>query len=236
MNIIQTSKGWNVINGDSHYSKWIEENGKLEDNFLAPLVADHLKEGDLVLDLGACYGDHSICYSRAVGKDGMVIAVEAGKMTFECLKSNIEQFPFKNVFPIHTCISEVCGNSISHETNTNIGASICKEVRDENRVVGHSYLMTTTIDFLVHQAQRKCNFIKMDIEGWELKALIGGNKTLREDKPGLLIEINPGALMLQGDTAEDIFELLDMVGYSWRIAQPEAKLGDPMLDIICFPK
>lgn len=231
----QIIRGGFMVPIDTHLGKWQIEEQKLDhDNFLPPLVCSHLKDGQCIIDCGAFNGDHSIAYSRAVGKNGMVIAVEPGSLAYECLKHNVPLFPFKNTFALQSAVSEECGESVSHFTNENLGGSTCQVVDNKKRKEGEKYLLTVTIDYLAHQAERKIDFIKMDIEGFEAKALLGAIHTLKKDKPGLLIEVNSGALMLQGDTQEDIFAILDYHSYRWEIAQPDCKLSDPQFDLLCF--
>lgn len=237
MNTKITKEGWAVAEGDSHISKWIEEIGDLQhDLFLPPFVVSKLKQGDCVIDLGANLGSHSIAYSKAVGAAGIVIAVEAGQLAFECLKHNAGLFQHKNVFPLHSAVSDFCGESISHTQNDNLGASVCTLVERDKLVEGEKYLMTVTIDYLASLCAKKIDFIKMDVEGWEVKALIGGAKTLRDHKPQMMIEINEGALKAQGSKPADILEILILNNYTYEIVQPESKWGDPQFDIFCKPK
>lgn len=230
--------GYLVPLKDSHLGAWqIEEDRLDHDNFLPPFVVSKLREGNCVLDLGSFNGDHAIAYSKAVGPTGIVIAVEAGSLAFECLKHNAGLFEHKNVFPLHSAISDFCGESISHTQNDNLGASVCTLVERDKLVEGEKYLMTVTIDYIASlQEGRKINFIKIDCEGWETKALIGGSKTLRDHKPQMLIEINEGALKAQGSTAIEIYEILTLQNYEWEIVQPECTVDSPQFDIFCYPK
>ena len=50
-----------------------------------------------------------------------------------------------------------------------------------------TYIKTTTIDDYI--GEKKCNFIKMDIEGAEYNALLGGLKTMKRERPILAISI-----------------------------------------------
>ncbi len=52
---------------------------------------------------------------------------------------------------------------------------------------GDIEINTDTIDHLVHEA--KVSFIKMDIEGAEYNALIGGRHIIERDKPALMISV-----------------------------------------------
>src|SRR5690606_34282959 len=62
----------------------------------------------------------------------------------------------------------------------------------------------TTIDLFVESNQlEKVDLIKMDIEGYEMKALHGGKETLKKFKPKLFIEVNNQNLVEQGASAKE---------------------------------
>lgn len=220
---------------DSHISTWQIQEQKLDHDSHTPnLVCEHLKPSQTCLDLGAFNGDHSICYNRALGPTGHLVSVEAGKLAFECLKFNSALFQHPRcIFPLHAAISDTCGQSVSWNGNSNLGASTCQDV--EKLVEGRTYLLTVTIDYIAQQLERKIDFIKLDIEGYECKALIGATRVLK-DRPKMLIEVNEAALMLQGDTVQDLCTILAMNNYEWKIVQPQCVETDPIYDILCTPK
>lgn len=239
--IIENTKeitgGFLVPLNDSHISKWqIESDCLNHDRHLHDFVASKLKAGDCMLDLGGFNGDSCFQPSKIVGPEGMVIVVEPGSLAFQCLKHNISLFEHKNVFPVHGAVSEFCGESVAHNSTENLGASTVSIIPREQLVKGNKYLMTVTIDYLANLTKRKCNFIKLDIEGFETHALIGGAKTLKDDKPQLLIEINFEALKNQGTNAEEIFQILMQFGYEWEIVQPELTSDALQYDIFCKPR
>lgn len=227
---------------DTHLGAWQLTEQKLDhDNFLPPLVCEYLKENKckVVLDLGAFNGDHSIAYNRVLsGVDGLLISVEAGKLAFECLKHNCALFQHpKNIYPLHAAISDICGQSVSWNSNSNLGASTCQDVDHDKRIAGHTYMMTVTVDYIAQElAKKKIDFIKCDIEGYEVRMLLGAGRTLQNDRPSMLLEVNSSALMGAGDTVDELYTALDYHKYDWKIVQPELTVKDPMYDILCTPK
>lgn len=226
--------GWAIGDLDTHIGKWVEDSGKLQhDEFLIPLACTHIKEGSCVIDAGSNIGSHTIAYSSKVGKEGTVIAIEPGKVAFECLLHNVGLFPHNNVMPIKAALSDQDGQTVSHTEDANLGASTCNPV--ETRVPGNFYLLTVTIDFIASQIQKPISFIKLDIEGWETDALIGASKTLRDHKPILLIEVNKATLEAQGSSVQELLSVLHANRYVWSICQPNCSLTDPMYDILALP-
>jgi hypothetical protein len=73
----------------------------------------------------------------------------------------------------------------------------------------------TTLDSFVHQnGISSIDFIKVDIEGYEMRFLSGASETLRKFHPPMLIEINPDALACFGVTPEDLEDRLNALNYN----------------------
>jgi hypothetical protein len=77
------------------------------------------------------------------------------------------------------------------------------------------------------------DFIKIDCEGYEVRALHGAFQTLRMYHPVLLIEVNEGALSRQGVKPSDIFDILDDLGYVSVNIHKGQPMAGPQYDILC---
>lgn len=232
MNTKITKEGFHIIEGDTHVGKWIEDSGKLDhDEFLIPLASSGLKLGDVCIDAGALYGDHTIAYAKAVGHEGTVIAIESNPLAFSCLKENMKKAEGR-VLCVNAALGQAHGGKAMHEIHEgNIGMSTVTE--DEKKGVE---IPTVSIDGLMKDADlTKLAFIKIDCEGWEFNILKGARGVLKFLRPVLLIEINSFALAQQGTSDRDIYDLLLECGYSWKITQPECTGSSPQFDILCFP-
>jgi hypothetical protein len=76
-------------------------------------------------------------------------------------------------------------------------------------------LATTTLDdFVQNHLLTRLDFIKMDIEGSEVFALAGGQKTIQRFRPILMIELDPAKLNMQGQTAEGLLHAINDLGYT----------------------
>lgn len=227
-----TKDGWMVIGGDTHVGKWIEDSGKLDhDEHLIPIAASGLKPGDICIDAGALYGDHTIAYAKAVGPTGTVLAVEAGALAYSCLVENMKRAE-GNVICIHAALCESHGATAIHQVQEgNLGMSIVTE--DETKGVE---IRTVSIDGLVKDAGlTRLALIKIDCEGWEYSILKGAAGCLQMLRPAIILEINSYALAAQGTSDRDIYDLLLRLNYSWKIIQPECTGSSPQFDILCIP-
>ena len=211
------SNGIAVLDGDTHISKWVEDEGRLDhDLYALPIILEHIKEGDVVVDAGAFIGDHTIAYLEKVGSSGTVMAFEPNPAAFQCLVHNC---PSVYAFNYGLCSH---GGEAFLETCENVGASSIGASGEAIKLMCLDELMLERLDF-----------IKLDVEGYELKALKGGERLIDAYRPIMWIEMNEGALEKQGASAREIFTFL--LGYGYEIkSYPEN--GGPQYDILCLPK
>jgi len=137
------------------------------------IVQSLLKKGDVVLDASANIGYYVIPESIAVGKEGIVYAVEPIKENFELLNDNIKMNQLKNVKSYNLAFNDKVGKiniNLSSEGNLNTPA---KTPNSEGRVL----VKATTLDSFI-RGKRKPTFMRMDIEGFEDFVFKGGDKTL----------------------------------------------------------
>ncbi len=82
----QTSFGVWVIDEDTHFTKWIEEEQRLDHHggFLVDLLP-FIPDGGVVIDVGAYIGDHTVAYINKSGPSGTVYAFEPNPVAFFCL-------------------------------------------------------------------------------------------------------------------------------------------------------
>lgn len=75
---------------------------------------------------------------------------------------------------------------------------------------------------------KNVNFIKIDIEGWELYALKGTRSLIKENMPIILMEFNLINLKQCGVDKDDVYKFLDDMGYEYKLVSNE--------DLLCLPK
>jgi FkbM family methyltransferase len=145
------------------------------------------ESGDIVFDLGGCWGDTALYFAEKVGKTGHVFS-------FEFIPGNVELHRLNQSFnPGHEKLITLVENPISEISGINIyykdfgpGSKISfYEFDGQNGVT-----KTLSIDdFVKINSINKIDFIKMDIEGAELLALKGAINTIRKFKPKLAIAV-----------------------------------------------
>jgi FkbM family methyltransferase len=220
--IRQTKAGHWIIDGDSHIGKWIEESGRLDhDQFLTPRFSSLIKPGGVALDVGALYGDHSIAYARVASR---VIAIEPNPEAYECLARNMAEF--KNVVPMHCALGHQKGEILMVNGLQNAGCAYA--------VAGVGVAMVRLDDLQLD----RLDFVKLDVEGFEYKVLLGGLDTLRRCRPVIVTEINRGALERNHTNFRAIHNLiLGDLGYCYSEFMPKVADPDqePQFDAIYIP-
>lgn len=210
-----------VIDGDTHVSRWVEQEGRLRiaEKYLKPF-RKYVPVGGTVVDAGAMIGDHTATYADWVGPEGSVICFEPNPEAFECLKYNIG-----------TEKAELCDQALSDKyyfsslvISDNAGASyLCDKL---------GAVQTIQLDGL---KLNRLDFLKLDIEGFETRALRGARETIARLRPVMLIEVNEGALIRAGSSREELLKTIRGYDYWAAITEKGLSFSDPQYDVICLP-
>jgi hypothetical protein len=81
--------------------------------------------------------------------------------------------------------------------------------------IAQELVALTTLDAVVAVlGLDRLDFIKADIEGWELRPLHGGQDALRRFRPRLMLELAEEHLARAGDQLDDAFGFLKERGYA----------------------
>lgn len=223
-NIKQTPQGIWVLVNDSHISRWVEEHGSLyHDKQTLPLVLPEINEGDHVVDVGAHIGDTAGPFLYRVGKSGFVFAIEPNHDAYECLVRNLRQIGTDdNWTAVKYAASDDDLETVGLSSDLNAGAI---------RVEGNGSIPTAKIDSF---NLGRVDFLKIDVEGFELRVLKGAEQTINRFHPKMLIEVNHGALERQGARFSDLSNWLVEHGYTFEIVQKDdANFNSAQFDILC---
>lgn len=153
-----------------------------EKNLKAAFV---LKEGMIFLDVGAHAGAYTLRAAKMVSKEGRVIAVEPNKENFEILLRNIGLNELGNCIPLN-----VAAYSANEEVVLFDGPDFAQHSIKEDFGLGSYKVKARTLDSVLEEMGiKKLDLVKIDVEGAELEALEGLEKTLIQDNPTIIIEI-----------------------------------------------
>jgi FkbM family methyltransferase len=170
-----------------------------------------------VLDIGANIGAIALPMARQVGPQGRVYAIEATQWAFQRLLRNKDLNPSlsDSLVPVHAVLLE----SESGVKPSEIHSSWDLFSKSVHPVHGGTLsstegAQTLTLDALVDRlGLTKIDFVKMDVDGFEVKVLRGARKTFARFKPPMIMELAPYALEEQGASLEELLELISEMGY-----------------------
>jgi FkbM family methyltransferase len=168
------------------------------------LLSKILFQGAVVADVGANIGIYSRFLSRCVGPGGLVHSFEPSGDNFARLSAATDDL--SNVRCTQAVVGERSGDCklyISDELNVDHRAYSAGG--DSRRTV--STQMVTLDDYF--KPGERLDLIKMDVQGYELHALRGAQRVLRENMDiKLLLELWPAGLEQAGVKWEELIELL----------------------------
>lgn len=182
-------------------------------------------QGLVVYDVGAFNGAYSLFFSQRVGDRGRVVAFEPRTAGFTTLLSNLERNQIRNVLPLQVALGAEPGDrTIFMLPGMPTTASLAAEARTPLRLAAGA-VRVEKLDVLMGAVPLPPpQFIKIDVEGYELEVLRGARATLSAHRPDLLIEVHGTSARHKCDRTQAISELLHPLGYSLLHAESGVQL------------
>jgi FkbM family methyltransferase len=153
--------------------------------FETEFLKKYVRTGDVVLDVGSHLGALSILFAQWVGATGRVISFEPQHFLRKILQLNKSWLDLPWLEVRSEALSDKTQKSflphLDYQRVGNFGALELAETTSGEEI---SFVRLDDLDFA------KIDFIKMDIEGMECKALRGAQKTIRKHRPILSIEMD----------------------------------------------
>lgn len=158
-------------------------------------------EGMTVVDVGAHVGVFTFAFARVVGPSGVVHAVEPDATNYAKLLRHLELNPeITWVRPHNVAVSD--RREVLHLSNWN----------PHNRSPGVAASGVSVQAILLDDLGVAPDLIKMDIEGYEPRALGGASRTLA-GRPLVFVEVSDPYLAQAGSSTEEVLNLLRSLGY-----------------------
>lgn len=229
---LQIGLKWSVIPTDS-IGKSILSGSNWEPHLML-FMERFLRYGDTAIDVGACFGWHTLQMARIVGNTGKVYAFEPQKINYELLQKNITNNSFNNITSFNLALGHktmescICTSYFMGQTNFGDGF-ISPDMENSNALseeyigrIGH--LGQSTILPLNKETvkcvmlddmniQENVKFIKIDVQGFERMVLQGGVKLISKNRPVMVIEVENPCLAQFGYSSTELFETIRNLGY-----------------------
>ena len=182
----------------SHYGTYEELESKI--------MEEKIEMGNIVVDVGANIGLHTLNMARIVGKTGQVFAFEPDPSNFEILKKNAKINNYKNIILEQKAVGDKHGKTTLYQSDNPINHRIFPQ---SERVNSQVQVELTNLDnYFDSDMIDKINFIKIDVEGMEFGVLKGMKNILKNNKNiKILFEFVPK------DTIEAGFIPIELLNY-----------------------
>lgn len=185
------------------------------------LVHFYLKPGMVVVDIGAHFGYFTLLAARLVGPHGRVFAFEPEPFGYQMLAENIQLNQYKQVSSFQAALSDKKGVGcfVVNQTGHRGGHHLSSQSDSLDSI---TVPLVTLDDVLLEEAASHVDLIKMDIEGWEPKALLGMAQTLKvSGGVSLITEFHPPGLRRAGFDPLSYLDQLTAYGFKlYNIEEP----------------
>ena len=176
-----------------------------------------LRSGDCFVDVGANLGFLTLTASKKVGPGGKVFCFEPFADIADRLRRTLINNTIENV-TVHQCAlgdveSEGMLDHDDHSSKANLRRA------DKN---GEKIKIMLGDHVLNDFAEDTWVFAKLDVEGYELRALKGFQSLVNRPKTGFLVEITDEWLRDLGGSADELFDL--MLGSGFKAYIPKVTL------------
>ncbi len=180
---------------------------------LPRILKSFLRPGDTLVDAGANHGSFAITAARLVGPDGLVVAIEPQARLAELVRRSLELSAAR--FIVHNV---ACGDSSgTARLYVPRASSGSGGLHPAFSALGRHHTATVPLarldDLLQPDRLPGRVFVKLDVEGSEVRCLAGARNFLASAKPAILMEINSTALEAAGSSMAALAAVLIELGY-----------------------
>jgi len=180
-------------------------------------VARYLRQGMIVLDIGAHHGFYTLLSSKLVGPAGKVFAFEPSPREQKALRLNLILNRCKNVSVQALALSDAETQTdlyVANDEHTGFNSLRPPGISGPTTQVK---VITKRLDDWLREAKvDRADLVKLDVEGGELAVLQGGANFLeRRPRPVILAELENARSESWGHRANDTASLLQSRGFEW---------------------
>ena len=183
----------------SHYGTYEELESKI--------MEEKIEMGNIVVDVGANIGLHTLNMARIVGNTGQVFAFEPDPSNFEILKKNVKINNYKNIILEQKAVGDKHGRTTLYQSDHPGKHRIFPQTEQAKSQV--QVELTNLDNYFDSDMTDKINFIKIDVEGLEFSVLKGMKNILKNSKKiKILFEFMPENTIEVGFTPIELLNYL----------------------------
>jgi FkbM family methyltransferase len=196
--------------------------GALYEPDVANLLVKVLRDGDVVIDVGANIGFFTVLASILVGPTGRIVAFEPSAENVERLRANLAYNDCKNVTVVEKAVTDQVGEVEFFINSGNSGGHALWDIGqwpgyvEQNGIPLRVAVPATTLDAEWGRLRLPApKVIKIDAEGADQRVLEGASDLLARQKPRFVVaELHPFGLAKMGCNQESLRGFIESLGYS----------------------
>ncbi len=179
---------------------------------VSKVFREYLRPGMQVLDIGASIGYFSLLAASLVGSDGLVYSWEPSPANVKMLYASQLANEFSNINIMQAAAAEKTSllryfRALSNGNVADVADATSQDILSAETVMG------LRIDDFV-PLDSHIGFVKIDVEGYEFKALSGAQQTIQRSRPIIVSEFSPESLQrASGVSGKQYLEFLAQLGY-----------------------
>ena len=189
----------NLVNPEHQYLYFY---GTHDERYIVTKLLKIIKPGDTCWDIGANIGFYTCLLASRVGDSGTVVAFEPASRTCSYLHENVSLNQFTNVVVVNKGLGNRQEQRHLYYSEAELAEGTASLKYADGRAASERVTLDT-IDNLIHELSAP-DFVKIDVEGYQLEVLRGGEHFLKTHAPLLMAELKD-----VGETNRDIFGELE---------------------------
>lgn len=222
---------------DIYIGRSLEEYGEFSEGEVE-LFRQIVRPGQLIVEVGANIGAHTVFLAQAAGPRGTVLAFEPQRIVYQTLCANVALNNLSNVHGFCTAVGKEPGQ---------ISVPACDPNRPNNfgglSLGTYTHGELTPVVTIDGFSLSRCDFLKVDVEGMELDVLQGAAGTIQKCRPLIYVEND------RPEKSVALIRYLDQLGYNmyWHkppLFNPNNFAGNPVdvfprivsINMLCIPK
>lgn len=176
-------------------------------------LARHIRAGDVVFDIGSNIGFVTLIAARLVGDAGQIYAFEPLPDNVACLRRNLQANGIRNCTVYELALGDHAGAADLLLSKHSGGNTIAPEDRPPD-FSGTLPIRVETADDLVRSGKVKPpEFVKIDVEGAEMRVLRGMTSVIGTYQPTILFEVDDADERNLERKFSEIRQYLERLGY-----------------------
>lgn len=216
-----------AVCGTTHHASWLKTEGLEHDLWMCGYLEKLINRFSIkrVVNAGCHVGTLASVFLR---RDCSVLAFDPNPEACACILHNLghhETLTVENV-----ALGDRTGVAYLHLNEENAGASYL------TYAAGGGEPMPTVPVMELDAFRVSPDFLLLDCEGWEPKAIRGALNTIARCRPVMVLEVNEGALDRVGESREGLLKMIDGLGYAREIMQDGLGWDAPQYDILAVPR